>query len=42
MQGAGNQFDQQTSHDFILKHGLLPPDLVRKAVLTDLVPSQRR
>lgn len=29
----GKQFDQQKYHDFILSQGLLPPDLLRKAVL---------
>jgi uncharacterized protein (DUF885 family) len=29
----GQKFDQQQLHDFILAQGLLPPDLMRKAVL---------
>jgi hypothetical protein len=29
----GKQFDQQKYHDFILSQGLLPPDLLRKAVM---------
>jgi hypothetical protein len=29
----GKRFDQQKYHDFILSQGLLPPDLLRKAVL---------
>ncbi len=37
--GAG--FNQQKFHDFIIAQGLLPPDLMRKAVLTDFVPSQK-
>jgi hypothetical protein len=28
-------------HDFILGQGLLPPDLMRKAVLEDFVPEQK-
>jgi hypothetical protein len=28
-------------HDFILAQGLLPPDLLREAVMTDFVPSQK-
>jgi len=37
----GSKFDQKKFHDFILGQGLLPPDLMRKAVLGDFVPSQR-
>jgi uncharacterized protein (DUF885 family) len=37
----GTQFDQKKFHDFILHQGLLPPDLMRKAVLEDFVPSQK-
>jgi Bacterial protein of unknown function (DUF885) len=33
----GPRFDQQKFHDFILAQGLLPPDLLRKAVLKDFV-----
>ena len=36
----GNKFDQKKFHDFILSQGLLPPDLMRKAVLQDFVRSQ--
>jgi len=36
----GAKFDQKRFHDFILRQGLLPPDLMRKAVLEDFVPSQ--
>lgn len=32
----GDRFDQQKFHDAILAQGLLPPDLVRKAVLAEL------
>ncbi|HXE90379.1 MAG TPA: DUF885 domain-containing protein [Terriglobales bacterium] len=31
----GTRFDQQKFHDFILSQGLLPPDLLRKAVLAE-------
>jgi uncharacterized protein (DUF885 family) len=31
----GTKFDQQKFHDFILAQGLLPPDLLRKAVLAE-------
>jgi uncharacterized protein (DUF885 family) len=37
----GAKFDAKKFHDFILNQGMLPPDLVRKAVLEDFVPSQR-
>ncbi len=36
----GSKFDQKKFHDFILGQGLLPPDLMRKAVLQDFVRSQ--
>jgi len=34
----GAKFDQKEFHDFILAQGLLPPDLMRRAVLDELVP----
>jgi uncharacterized protein (DUF885 family) len=37
----GNKFDQKKFHDFILGQGLLPPDLMRAAVLEDFIPTQR-
>jgi Bacterial protein of unknown function (DUF885) len=37
----GPKFNQKKFHDFILAQGLLPPDLMRKAVLEDFVPSQK-
>lgn len=36
----GPKFNQQKFHDFILAQGLLPPDLMRKAVMEDFVASQ--
>jgi uncharacterized protein (DUF885 family) len=36
----GKKFDQKKYHDFILDQGLLPPDLMRAAVLEDFIPSQ--
>jgi uncharacterized protein (DUF885 family) len=33
----GPRFNVQRFHDFILSEGLLPPDLLRKAVMTDFV-----
>jgi uncharacterized protein (DUF885 family) len=37
----GAKFRQKSFHDFVLSQGLLPPDLMRKAVLEEFVPSQR-
>ena len=37
----GKKFDQKKFHDFILAQGLLPPDLMRKAVLEEFVPGSR-
>jgi uncharacterized protein (DUF885 family) len=37
----GNKFNAMHFHDFLLSQGLLPPDLMRKAVLEEFVPSQR-
>ncbi len=37
----GSKFNQKKFHDFILAQGLLPPDLMRKAVMEDFVPSQK-
>ncbi len=36
----GDKFDQKKYHDFILAQGLLPPDLMRRAVMEDFVPAQ--
>ena len=33
----GARFDQKKFHDFILAQGLLPPDLLRKSVMTGFV-----
>jgi uncharacterized protein (DUF885 family) len=35
----GAKFDGQQFHDFILSQGLLPPDLMRKAVNEDFIPA---
>jgi len=37
----GPRFDRQKFHDFVLAQGLLPPRLLRKAVLEDFVPQAR-
>ena len=36
----GDKFNALQFHDFLLSQGLLPPDLMRKAVLEEFVPSQ--
>ena len=36
----GDRFNQLKYHDFILKQGLLPPELLRQAVLQEFVPGQ--
>jgi uncharacterized protein (DUF885 family) len=37
-----NQFDQLAYHDFIISQGLLPFDLIEKAVTQEFVPAQRK
>ena len=37
----GAKFDKQRFHDFVLAQGLLPPDLLQKAVLEQFVPWQQ-
>jgi uncharacterized protein (DUF885 family) len=32
-------FDQQAFHDFVLDQGLLPPEILERAVLEEFVPS---
>ena len=36
----GDRFNQRKYHDFLLQQGLLPPELLREAVLQDFVPGQ--
>ena len=36
----GATFDQKAFHDFILAQGLLPPELMREAVMEEFVPRQ--
>jgi uncharacterized protein (DUF885 family) len=38
----GKKFDQKKFHDFILAQGLLPPNLMREAVVHDFIPEQQR
>ena len=35
-------FDQKAYHDFVLSQGLLPPDLLQKAVMEEFVPAALR
>jgi Bacterial protein of unknown function (DUF885) len=35
-----DNFDQQAFHDFVLAQGLLPPDILKDAVMNEFVPSQ--
>jgi hypothetical protein len=37
----GDKFSALRFHDFLLSQGLLPPDLMRKAVLEEFVPRER-
>jgi len=36
----GDEFNRQKFNDFVLSQGLLPPDLLKKAVETEFIPSQ--
>jgi uncharacterized protein (DUF885 family) len=38
----GPKFNAKKFHDFLLAQGLLPPDLMRRAVMDDFVPGQKR
>jgi Bacterial protein of unknown function (DUF885) len=37
----GAKFNQKRFHDFVLAQGLLPPNLMRKAVLEEFVPAEK-
>lgn len=37
----GRRFDRRRYHDFVLEQGLLPPALLRKAVMEQFVPAER-
>jgi uncharacterized protein (DUF885 family) len=41
LSAKGVKFDQKKFHDFILAQGLLPPDLMRQAVMENFVPAQK-
>jgi hypothetical protein len=38
----GNKFNRQRFHDFVLAQGVLPPDLLAKAVQDEFVPAELR
>jgi uncharacterized protein (DUF885 family) len=38
----GKKFNQKKFHDFLLAQGLLPPDLLRKAVTENFIPTQKK
>ncbi len=38
----GAKFNQQHFHDFILSQGILPPALIREAVMTEFVANERK
>ena len=38
----GPKFDAKRFHDFLLAQGLLPPGLMRQAVMEDFVPAQKK
>ena len=35
-----DKFDARAFHDFILDQGLLPPDILKQAVMEEFVPGQ--
>ncbi|HEV7448419.1 MAG TPA: DUF885 family protein, partial [Steroidobacteraceae bacterium] len=37
----GSQFNLQAYHDFIIHQGLLPPEVLEKAVTEEFVPAQK-
>jgi uncharacterized protein DUF885 len=38
----GSRFNMQRYHDFVVNQGLLPPALLRQAVMTEFVPAETR
>ena len=36
-----DKFSQRAFHDFVLEQGLLPPDILKDAVMNEFVPSQK-
>jgi uncharacterized protein (DUF885 family) len=40
-QALGTKFNQLRFHDFVLSQGILPPDLIKEAVMDDFVPVEK-
>jgi hypothetical protein len=38
----GSKFNQQSFHDFILSQGILPPDLIKDAIVREYIPSAKK
>ena len=38
----GNKFNALRFHDFILSQGVLPPALIREAVMNDFIPGEKK
>jgi uncharacterized protein (DUF885 family) len=41
-QALGTKFSALRFHDFILSQGLLPPALIRDAVMNEFVPAEKK
>jgi uncharacterized protein (DUF885 family) len=41
-QALGAKFNQQRFHDFILSQGILPPALIREAVMGEFVTREKQ
>jgi uncharacterized protein (DUF885 family) len=37
----GTKFNQLRFHDFVLSQGILPPALIKQAVMEDFVPTEK-
>lgn len=37
----GPKFDRRKDHDFLLAQGLLPPALLRQAVMEEFIPKEK-
>ena len=35
-----DKFDQRAFHDFVLAQGILPPEILKEAVMNEFVPAQ--
>jgi uncharacterized protein (DUF885 family) len=41
-QALGKKFSELHFHDFILSQGLLPPALIRDAVMNEFIPAEKK